>query len=143
MGYRLMQLQKGIKGREFEVIQGVTPKILGYARCNVVGYEKKPNMITTITRYALKELGDKDVYVYLPEEKETITEEGILLIIDYIPNIKTNGIKISGRSPKKGIFVLKPGDKIEVCSNLLENSSKATFGAIQYEGKMYLIELYN
>lgn len=149
MGYRLMQLQKEIMGRKFELIQGVNfetnPKMLGYARLNVLGDVKKPNIVTTIRNYGVKDWEDgfKDIHLYLPEENETITEEKILLIIDYIPNVKTSARRIAGRYPEEGIYVLKPGDKIEVCSKLLGNSSIATFGAIQYEGKMYLMELYN
>lgn len=149
MGYRIMQLQNDIMGRKYEVIQGIhfdiNPKSFDFMRFTAYGPEEKGEMVTRVREYDIKDWEDgfKDIHLYLPEEDEELTEEGILLLIGYIPHIKTNAQKIAGRYSEEGVFLLKPGDKIEVYSRLLGNSSISSFAAIQYEGKMYLMKLYN
>ena len=47
-------------------------------------------------------------------------------------------MKIAGRYPEEGIFLLKPNDKIELTRGKLTEK----FAALQFEGKMYLIKLH-
>lgn len=142
MGYRIMQLQKEIMGRKYEVIQGIPlglkPKNFEFASLDAIGEGQRATI--QIRDYSVKDFSDgyKKISLFLPEKDEAVEEEGILLIVEYIPQIKYSGKKIAGRYSEEGIFLLKSGDTIKIERNLVTEEYFAT----QHENQMYLVEKY-
>lgn len=149
MGFRIMQLQNQIGGKETEIIQGIAldygPQFLEFGCFNFSGLfaVSKENNTTKIQNYNVRELEDgfKDILIYAPLEEEEFIEEGIFLIIKYAYRIKPGkGVKkIAGRYSDEGVFLLKPGNKITVTMG----SRTEEYGCSIFEDKVYLVRIHN
>ena len=151
MGFRIMQLQNQIGGKETEIIQGISleygPKFLDFGYINFSGSFAlvKENLvnITKIQDYDVSDLGDgfKDIFFYAPLEGEKFREEGVLLIIKFASRIEPGkGVKkVAGRYSEEGVFLLEPESKITVTMG----SRTEEYGCAKFEDKVYLVRIHN
>ena len=107
-------------------------------------------VVTTISGYNIEEMqeGFKKITFEISSNKQECEEDEIMLMIGDCNErykIKTENCNIKksiigGSYRNKGIFILKPNEKINLldCDGNIEEE----FVAIKYEGKMYLIKVH-
>ena len=107
-------------------------------------------VVTTINGYNIEEMkeGFKKITFEISANNQEREEDEIMLMIEdcnerykiRTENCNIEKSRIGGSHRNKGIFILKPNEKI----NLLgcDGNIDEEFVAIKYEGKMYLIKVH-